>query len=271
VLRTLAVAAFSVVFSATVFAHAEIRMSSPLDGVSLGDTPTGVRLTFTERPEPSLSEIKVSDGTGARYDTGRAVSAADDPLSISVTVRPLATGVYTVTWRIVSAVDGHATAGAYTFGVRASPTAAPIRLETAGFSAIEASARWIFACGLVLLLGAAAAHVAGFGGPRDLIVARVALMVSAAGLTLLAWAQLRTGATSPAALLTMAIGRALLWRAAALAIGGVALGLAYSSARLSEPRVHTGAMIVVALVGVFLLTAILGPSASSAKAQDSAT
>jgi copper transport protein len=244
VLRAIAVAVgFGLTFSTTVLGHAGLRISSPLDGVSLGDAPTAISLTFTETPEPSLSEIHVSDRTGVRYEVGRPVPAVDDPRLLAVDVRPLPTGVYTVAWRIVSSVDGHATTGAYAFGVRTVPEGLARPMQTARFAPLEISARWIFACGLVLLVGAASGYTAGFGGPRDLAIARVGLLVSAAGTGLLALAQLRSGGISLSALLTTSIGRALAWRAAAIAVGGVALSVAYSSARRSERRVQMGAMI----------------------------
>jgi copper transport protein len=226
--RTIGVAiALAVCFSVDVLGHAGLRMTNPLDGVSLGDTPSSVQLTFTERPEPSISEIHVSDRTGVRYDTGRPALIGDDLLSIAVTVRPLPAGVYTVTWRVVSSVDGHATSGTYAFGVRAEPTALT-QTGAATYSILEIIGRWVFACGLVLLLGAATGYVAGFG-TRDVALAKGAWVASAIGLALLTWAQQRNGSSSVAALLTTPIGRALAWRATALTVAAIALGVATGS------------------------------------------
>ncbi len=73
---------------------------------------------FSERTVPALSSIAVSDARGNPYQTGRPELAVGDPLTLVVPVRPLARGVYTVRWRVDSAVDGHATTGAYEFGVQ---------------------------------------------------------------------------------------------------------------------------------------------------------
>ena len=95
-----------------------------MEGVALGDSPATIQLTMAERPEVSLSSIQVADVGGVTYEIGRPVAVSDDPMSIAIPVRRLGTGVYTVRWRVVSAIDGHATGGAYAFGVRASPAAA---------------------------------------------------------------------------------------------------------------------------------------------------
>ena len=51
-------------------AHSGLRFSSPLDGATLGDSPTDVQLTFLEKPEASLSTIRVVDTLGAAYHDG---------------------------------------------------------------------------------------------------------------------------------------------------------------------------------------------------------
>src|SRR5215213_1926295 len=117
-------AALTALNPATAWAHAGPRLSDPLEGSTLGDTPKVIRLYFSERPELSLSTIRVLDTGGVAYQAGRLELVAGDPLSLAVRVRPLPAGVYVVSWRVVSAVDGHATAGAYAFGVRVTPRAA---------------------------------------------------------------------------------------------------------------------------------------------------
>src|SRR6476646_6633538 len=88
---------------ADLLAHAALRFSTPIDGVALGDSPATIQLTFTERPDPALSEIHVVDRSGTGYDIGRPSLVNEDPLSIAVTMRRLPTGIYTVNWRVVSA------------------------------------------------------------------------------------------------------------------------------------------------------------------------
>jgi copper transport protein len=154
--------------------------------------------------------------------------------AIAVAVPPLGRGVYTVSWRVVSAADGHATAGAFVFGVGVAPAqGVSAQSSTPQESLLEVVGRWLFLVGVMALLGASVADVAGFGRSRAtrLVLAGGGLAVSAAGLVVLAVAEVRTAGTSFSGLLGTSIGRALLWRGAALAGAGVALGVALRGQR----------------------------------------
>ena len=245
--------ALSTILVAVLSGHAGLRSSSPLDGVTLGDTPALVQLTFTEKPEPRLSQIHVTDAGGIAYEVGRPLTAPDDPLSIAVEVRPLPTGVYTVNWRTVSAIDGHAAAGAYAFGVRAQITGAAVIAAAATVSPLEVGARWLLLCGLIVLVGATGAEIGRFGGARTLRLGSAGWLLAAAGLVLLVVAQQRNGATSLSGLLMTPIGRALLWRASMMAAAGIALAVAHAALRRARYGVRTTAM---AVVGVAALAAI---------------
>ena len=59
------------------WAHAGLRASSPASGAALGDTPKAVQLTFWEKPEASLSEIRILDTGGRAYQVGRAQAVAE--------------------------------------------------------------------------------------------------------------------------------------------------------------------------------------------------
>src|SRR5689334_23011582 len=193
-----------------VDAHSALRLTDPLEGATLGDSPTLIRLTFSERPEAALSEIRVLDASGAAYQLGRPVAGPADPFALSIPIRKLDAGVYTVNWRIVSAVDGHATAGAYAFGVRVAPgvvrsTATPVA------SRLEMLARWLFLAGLASALGGAVALVAGYGAGSSIGLASAGCLVAIGGAVLLGIEQ-RIGATAPiGALLKTAVGQAILW------------------------------------------------------------
>ena len=80
-------------------------------------------MTFTEPPDPSLSIVHVLDVNAAptlRRDRSRPCPAHGDQLRIPLPAS-LPDGVYTVSWRVVSEADGHATAGAFSFGVNVAP------------------------------------------------------------------------------------------------------------------------------------------------------
>ena len=110
-------------WTAIPHAHAALVVSDPLERVALGDTPAAIRLTFSEPPDAALSEIRVLDAAGGEQQFGRARASPDDPLTLYVNVRPLDRGIYTVSWRTVSAIDGHASEGGCVFGVRVEPVA----------------------------------------------------------------------------------------------------------------------------------------------------
>ena len=163
---TLAIVALLACFcSEHLSAHAGPRLTDPLEGATLGDTPTIVRLSFSEKPEASLSLIRVLDVGGTAYQAGSPQPVPGDPLALSVPVKPLGRGVYIVNWRIISAIDGHVTTGAYAFGVQMSPIGA--RATSITFppaSIFELISRWTFIAGVVLLVGALSATIARFGG-----------------------------------------------------------------------------------------------------------
>ena len=87
-------------------AHAGLTDANPPPGATLGASPTEIDLTFSEQPVAALSTIAILDRRGQRLQSGRPTAAGADPLTLSIPVRPLARGVYTVRWRVDSAVDG---------------------------------------------------------------------------------------------------------------------------------------------------------------------
>ena len=206
-------------------AHAGLTATAPLAGASLGASPGSVRLTFSEQPAPTLSSIAVLDTAGQPHQSGppRGVGGR----SLAVGLPQLPRGVYTVNWRAVSAVDGHATSGTYAFGVGATPTgaAAVAHSTTPSASALEIVARWILLVGVALLLGATVAGAAGFGGATgsDVMLAGAGWTLAAGGLIALAAAQTRAADSSLGDLLDTSVGRALIWRAVALVAAGVAV------------------------------------------------
>ena len=241
-------------------AHSGLRFSSPLDGATLGDGPSEVRLTFVEAPEPSLSTVRVVDTNGNAFQTGTPQIAAGDPLSLIVPLRKPGKGIYLVHWRAVSAVDGHASSGVFAFGVLIDPAAAgaaPVADTTV--AAIEVVARTAFLAGLMLLLGASAAGLWNFGSQRELIIVAVAWLVAIIGLAMLAVAQVRVAGVDISALAGTTIGRALAWRLFALVVAAAAIVVAVQGKRAGHAR-----LVRMALGGVALaaLGAIVAHSAA---------
>lgn len=231
-------------------AHVGLLSADPAPGATLGATPTLIRLSFSERPDVALSSASVVDARGVAYQTAPPQPVAGDPLSFQVPLHPLSRGVYTVRWRVDSAVDGHATTGTYEFGVLVAPSAGAVSRSsttTPVSSPLELVARWLLLSGLVALLGAASAAALRFGGEdgTDLLLAAAGLALAVIGLLLLGAAQRGSAHSTLAALLRSPVGHALIWRGVALAVAGVALLVA-----LIVPAARRGGLIIAGCAGL---------------------
>jgi len=234
----------------TLSAHAGVILTDPLEGATLGDSPTVIRLSFSESAEAALSDIRVLGTSGVAYQLGTPQYDTEDRRTVFVRVRPLERGVYTVHWRIVSALDGHATAGAYVFGVRTPPTVASAASgSTAVVSRLEMLGRWLLIAGLAGVLGAASARIWRFGGARDLDIGCAACALAMLGLALLAFAQ-RSAAGAPlAAVLRTSIGRAIVARAAAIVVAAMGFLLARRYGPDATPSLHRAGVQLAAAAG----------------------
>jgi copper transport protein len=171
-------------------AHALVRRSSPADGALLSKPPADVVITFTEAPDPPLSKIEVLDEHGRSVVSGAARASPADPRTLIVDLRPLDKGVYTVTWRTVSRVDGHVTGGSFTFGVGVVPLAAPRPAPNPAPPALGVAGRWALYWGLALILSGAVFALTLFpplpsggswlllGGAAAALVGTVAMLAS---------------------------------------------------------------------------------------------
>lgn len=107
-----------------ILAHANLARSEPEANAVLEVAPSRLRLWFTERPEPNFSAIALLNQQGQTIAGvgGIQVDTVDTNL-LTVSLPPLAPGVYTVNWKALSAADGHTTVGAYAFAVGADQAA----------------------------------------------------------------------------------------------------------------------------------------------------
>ena len=83
------------------------------------NAPTGVSeviVFFSEPVELEFSTIKVLDNNGDQIDN-KDTNYYEDEKSLIVTTNPLEDGVYTVTTKVLSKVDGHLVPGAFLFAV----------------------------------------------------------------------------------------------------------------------------------------------------------
>lgn len=106
-----------IVLSTAAQAHAYPTHRLPRAGATVSPAPQQVRIDFDEGVEPAFSTITVSDAHGQVVSEGKANVDAADHHRLSVALRPLTRGVYTVSW-VAVATDSHRTQGHYVFNVK---------------------------------------------------------------------------------------------------------------------------------------------------------
>lgn len=120
--------------SVTVRAHADYARSEPAADAVLDAAPQVVKVWFTQELFRREGEnwLLVTGPDGARVDLDDAAVDDDDRTLVTVSLSPaLADGLYTVEWRALSADDGHAEEGSFSFTVAAGPTPAqPVATDT---------------------------------------------------------------------------------------------------------------------------------------------
>ncbi len=209
-------------------AHAEIESTDPANGELLADPPGQIVLTFTEPPDLDLTTVSVVADSGTTVPTGPPEQPPGSNRGIRVRLDPVPDGVYTVTWRTVSATDGHVTTGAFSFGVGVSPgEVTPVEQSGSGTPTPTAGAvagRWMLYVGLVILFGAAVTGLFAFG-PR--VTSRpwllgVAWALAAVGVVVMTLAERHAVGVPLGTLLSSDAGGKFILLAVAVAIAGVA-------------------------------------------------
>jgi methionine-rich copper-binding protein CopC len=111
-----------IVAAGAAFFHTHLTASWPRADASVGQSPTQIRLAFSERPQLPLTSIKLLRADSTSVPMGRAVKATDDTLAVTAKVSSVLTpGTYTVAWR-TAARDGHVARGTYRFTYRIGAT-----------------------------------------------------------------------------------------------------------------------------------------------------
>jgi copper resistance protein C len=116
--RILLLAIFCVIPSSAC-AHAYLVKSVPAGRATLFSSPGTIQLWFNERLEPKYSSASVYDPDGKRVDADHAQVSTEDPKQLSVAVKQLPAGRYTVKFRVLS-VDGHVVEQSFPFTIRES-------------------------------------------------------------------------------------------------------------------------------------------------------
>ncbi|MDQ3691130.1 MAG: copper resistance protein CopC, partial [Chloroflexota bacterium] len=188
VLALLLAPALPDVTGARVLGHAQLVASSPGAGAVLAESPEEIRLVFSEPLEVQVTSLDLATEDGIAVVTRVGEIDPEDPYALVLEGPELADGVYQLTWRTLSAADGHTAEGFLSFGigeiegeVGGGPGGSMVHTET---DAAGVVGRWLTYIGLLLALGVAVFHrVVMRDGPMPARLARIlgaALLVSSA-------------------------------------------------------------------------------------------
>ena len=100
----------------SVYAHPFLIDSEPPQASNVNAGLTNVIIHYSEAVEIDFSELKVFDANGNQIDN-KDTRYHQQESSLIVTFPPLEDGVYTVSSKVLSKVDGHLVQGAVIFGV----------------------------------------------------------------------------------------------------------------------------------------------------------
>jgi methionine-rich copper-binding protein CopC len=112
-------------FASNVYGHAAPVSYSPSANSIItqnGFLPTKVVISFSERPEPKVSYIHVTNAKNDRIDNNDYAITGQNDKQATVTLdnNKIAPGVYTVSWLALSRDDGHITKGSYVFTIKSA-------------------------------------------------------------------------------------------------------------------------------------------------------
>jgi methionine-rich copper-binding protein CopC len=112
---TVAVAATAPFGPTAACAHAFPNAEQPLVGSTVTKPPQQVAITYDAPIESLFAQLDVVNGSGEQ-ETNGTPAVGPDHRTLSIALKPLQPGDYTVKWSVV-AEDGHRTEGSYDFTV----------------------------------------------------------------------------------------------------------------------------------------------------------
>jgi copper transport protein len=217
-------------------AHAFPVGATPAPGTRLTAGPARISLRFSEALSSHGSGIDLEEPGGPTRRLVLSLTGGGTAMEASPSTQrgSLGAGVYTVTWRAVSAVDGHLTSGSFSFGVGRFSGVVPAPTSGTPFpNPLQAGASWLVVGGAAAALGGLTA--AGRGARSSPLVVP-GLGVGLAGAALQTVVVLATAGTSPPRLAYLALGTA------------AALGAAVAVLPWTERRELPVGLTVAALV-----------------------
>ena len=145
---------FSISFG-SAYAHPFIITTEPAQSSNISVGTNQVIIRYSEAVEVDYSTIKVLDNTGNQVDN-KDTTYFEGENSLIVTTKPLNDGVYTVTSKVLSKVDGHLVDDAFVFSVgnaKIDPSLLKEQTESPSIYLPEAAARFPGLVGQVVVLG----------------------------------------------------------------------------------------------------------------------
>lgn len=139
----------------SAYAHPIIITTEPGQSSNVSVGTTQVIIHYSEAIEVEFSTIKVLDNTGNQVDN-KDTKYFEGENSLIVTTKPLNDGVYTVTSKVLSKVDGHLVPNAFVFSVgnaKIDPSLLKGKIEQPSIYLPEAAARFPGLVGQVIVLG----------------------------------------------------------------------------------------------------------------------
>ncbi|SFF33688.1 Putative copper export protein [Paenibacillus algorifonticola] len=94
-------------------AHANMERSTPLQDAELSESPSSIRIQYTEEFDPDLSRIVLEDEAGNAI---KGKLSVEKDRWLVYTIPKLSPGIYKVKWQVLS-VDTHVTDGSFRFAV----------------------------------------------------------------------------------------------------------------------------------------------------------
>jgi len=152
----------------SAYAHPFLLDSEPSQAVNAPIGTTQIITKYSEAVEIDFSELKVFDSNGNQIDNGDTAYYEGES-SLVITTPPLEDGIYTVTSKVLSKVDGHLVRAAIIFGVGEAQVDVSL-LESQDESETtflpEAAARFPGIVGQTVVLGSAISAIAIWGTQR---------------------------------------------------------------------------------------------------------
>lgn len=147
-------------------AHPYIEETIPSTSQNAPIGTTEVIISFSESIDIDFSEISVLNDKGERIDN-RDVAYHHKDLALVVTTPPLESGVYTVSTKVLSKVDGHLVPGVFLFGVGDVMIDPKQRLDIKESAELiflpEATAKFLGSMGQTIIVGAVVTAFAVWG------------------------------------------------------------------------------------------------------------